>query len=318
MAILSIDLGGTKLALALFTEEGNLLSKRSFILGNRRGTEVGKLINEQIIDTINSYELEGNKIKSIGISVPGISFSETGTIWAPNIPDCDNYPLLDEVRKIIGDIPLTINNDRVCYLLGELWQGNAKGCKNAIFLAIGTGIGAGILVNGEILRGRHDIAGAIGWMALNRKFDEKYINCGFFEYYASGEGIARLAKEYLKEDKSYNGILKKKQIEKITSHDVFDALEIGDYLAIKVIQIAIEFWGMAVANLVSLFNPEKIIMGGGIFGPAVKFLPEIKKEAEKWAQPISMNQVDIVASGLEGDAGLYGAGYLALKNLINY
>ncbi len=222
------------------------------------------------------------------------------------------------MRKIIGNIPVTINNDRVCYLLGEIWQGNAKGCRDAIFLAVGTGIGAGILVNGEILRGRHDIAGSIGWMALNRKFDEKYINCGFFEYYASGEGIARLAREYSREDESYDGVLKKKQIEKITSHDVFAALEISDYLATKVIQIAIEFWGMAVGNLVSLFNPEKIIMGGGIFGPAIKFIPGIKKEAEKWAQPISINQVDIVASGLEGDAGLYGAGYLALKNLINY
>ena len=78
---------------------------------------------------------------------------------------------------------------------------------------------------------------------------------------------------------------------------------------------AVVFWGMAVANLVSLFNPEKIIFGGGVFGPALQFLPRIKEEALKWAQPISINQVTLEQSGLGGDAGVYGAGYLALMHI---
>ncbi|HUU99442.1 MAG TPA: ROK family protein [Bacteroidales bacterium] len=313
MSLLGIDLGGTKLSSAIFSEDGTLLLKETVALENRRGKEVGLLITDQIGKFLNSDKLSSNEVSSIGISVPGISHTESGTVWAPNIPGWDDYPLSEEVKSVCGSIPVSIDSDRACYMLGELWQGNARGCRNAVFLAVGTGIGAGILVNGEILRGSHDIAGAIGWMALNRPFDDKYISCGCFEYYASGEGVARVARDLLKEDKTYSGELKNKQIEGMSSYDVFSAFENGDYIAQKVIGISIEFWGMAVANLVSLFNPEKVIMGGGVFGPAVKLIPAVKKEAEKWAQPISIKQVDITASGLAGDAGVFGAGYLASK-----
>jgi glucokinase len=95
---------------------------------------------------------------------------------------------------------------------------------------------------------------------------------------------------------------------------VFAAYDNNDPLAKKVIEMGIEFWGMAVANLVSLFNPEKIIFGGGVFGPATKLIPAIKTEAAKWAQPISIKQVTIEAAALGSDAGVYGAAFLALKN----
>ena len=98
-----------------------------------------------------------------------------------------------------------------------------------------------------------------------------------------------------------------------SARDVFAAYERGDPVAKEVITQAVEFWGMAVANLVSLFNPEKIIFGGGVFGPAAQFLGDIYAEARKWAQPISIKQVKLQASKLGGDAGLYGAGCLALQ-----
>ena len=100
----------------------------------------------------------------------------------------------------------------------------------------------------------------------------------------------------------------------LSAKDIFDAYETGDELSSKVIANAIECWGMAIANLVSLFNPEKIIFGGGVFGPALKFLDEIYIEAKKWAQPISIQQVQLQASALGNDAGLYGAGLLALRD----
>jgi len=167
-----------------------------------------------------------------------------------------------------------------------LWQGNAKGCRDAVFLAIGTGIGAGVLVNGGLLRGAHDIAGAIGWSALNRPFESKYSSCGCFEYFASGEGIARAARDFLQNQQDYKGELRKKESKQLTSYDVFAAYKNNDELAVQVIQLCIEFWGMAVANLISLLDPEKIIFGGGLFWPAVSLIPAIKKEAEKWAQPL--------------------------------
>lgn len=315
MALLGIDLGATKAAFAVFSKTGSVQSKETALLEQRKGNKVGKLITDHIARLLDSSEKQGSKINSIGISVPGISHNKTGTVWAPNIPGWNNYPLLKEVKSVTGDIPVIVDSDRACYILGELWQGNARGCRDAVFLSVGTGIGAGILINGEILRGSNDIAGAIGWMALNIPYKDKYKSCGCFEYNASGEGLAKVAREFLCEQKQYTGELKDKTSSEITSYDVFSAFENNDPLAIKVMNQSIIFWGMAIANIVSLFNPEKIIIGGGVFGPAKRFIPAIKEEAARWAQPISIRQVSIEASALSGEAGVYGAGYLALQKL---
>lgn len=302
MAILAVDLGGTKLALAVFSDDGEMLHRTSYPLDKRVGKAVGALIT----DAVQQIPI---KVKAIGMAVPGISRHHTGTVWAPNIPGWEDYPLLAEMKAIAGDMPVFIESDRSCYILGEIWQGNAQGCKDAIFLAVGTGIGAGILVNGEILQGAKGIAGAIGWMALDRPFQNTYADCGCFESMASGEGIVKVALQLILKDPAYNGILRK---DVLSAQDVFAAYRKNDHIAVEVILQSISLWAMATANLVSLFNPEKIIFGGGVFGPAVEFLPLIAAEAARWAQPISMKQVRLEVSGLGNDAGLYGAAYRAL------
>jgi glucokinase len=314
MALLGIDLGGTKLAFAVMTADGKTLSKEILPLENRGGSDVGRMITEKTSSVI-SLQSEKERIESIGISVPGISHISTGTVWAPNIPGWDNYPLMKEMRSVSGDIPVTIDSDRACYILGEAWRGNARGCKDAIFLSVGTGIGAGILINGEILRGSNDIAGCIGWMALQRPYEAEYTGCGCFEYHASGEGISKVARQILLDNKEYDGKLRNKTF--VRAEDVFEAYFEEDPVAVQVISECITFWGMAVANLVSLFNPEKIIFGGGVFGPATVLLGRIKLEAAKWAQPVGMEQVELDVSALGGDAGVTGAAWLALKQLTN-
>jgi len=315
MAVIGLDLGGTKLAGAIFNNDGEFLKKSILHLEGRKGAEVGALIKTMLEAFFSDARNEKIEIESVGVCIPGISYQKTGKVWAPNIPGWDDYPLLEEITSILPspEIKVRIDSDRACYILGEAWQGAAKGCKDAIFLAVGTGIGAGILTNGQILRGSNDIAGAIGWLALDRPFQEKYVSCGCFEYHASGEGIAKVAREFLNDDKEYNGILKEKDINLITAYDVFDGYAKNDPLAKKVLSQSVQFWGMTVANLVSLFNPEKIIFGGGVFGPAKQFLGDIMTEARKWAQPISINQVELTATEIGSDAGLLGAGYLALK-----
>jgi glucokinase len=305
MSVLGIDLGGTKLALAIFSNEGKILNKDFFALNKRTGRDVGKLIT----DSVKRYATE---VTSIGVSVPGISRIKTGTVWAPNIPGWENYQLMEEMRKAARKLPIVIQGDRACSILGELWQGSARKCSDAIFLAVGTGIGAGILSDGRIINGFDDIAGAIGWMALQKPFDEKYVQCGCFEYYASGEGIARFAKEKITNNHLYKGKLRQPGL---SAYTVFEAQSEGDAIAAEVIQACIEFWGMACANLVSIFNPQKIVFGGGVFGPAAKFIPQIKEESKKWAQPISFKQVEFVQSELGTDAALYGAAYFALKEI---
>ena len=315
MAVIALDLGGTKLAAALFSNNGDILFKTNTTLEKRTGNEVGELITQNANELLRKAGELNHSVSAIGICVPGIAYAGSGKVWAPNIPGWEEYPLLDTLKRNIKnkEIKIKIDSDRSCFILGELWKGNARDCKNAIFLTVGTGIGAGILVNGEILHGSNDIAGAIGWMALDRPFQDKYISCGNFEYHASGEGMVKVAKEIILSGKFPGSILNKINSDKISAKDIFDAIESGDEAAKKIIDNAIECWGMAVANLVSLFNPEKIIFGGGVFGPALKFLDEIFAEAKKWAQPISIQQVKLQVSALGNDAGLYGAGLLAIK-----
>ncbi len=308
-AVIGIDLGGTKLAGALFTPAGRIINRSLASLAGRTGSEVGRLICEHIADLLRHARQNKLRVAAIGVSVPGISNSQTGRVWAPNIPGWKNYPLRREIVRAIRNekIKVVIDGDRACCIFGELWRGAARRCKNAVFVAVGTGIGAGILIEGRVVRGAHDIAGAIGWLALDRPYRPEYRHCGCFEYHASGEGLAKVANAL--SCKPHYGKNKSRQW---TAPDIFAGFARGDRLSKEVVRQAIQFWGMAVANLVSLLNPEKIIFGGGVFGPATQFLSSIRAEAEKWAQPISFQKVRLQPSRLGTDAGLYGAGYLAL------
>lgn len=313
MPVIALDLGGTKLAAAIINEKGEIIISETKALEKREGSDVTELILHQANKMLKTAIEKNLSVTTLGICVPGISYLKTKRVWAPNIPGWHDYPLYDELKRGLNkDLEIKIDSDRACYILGEVWKGNASGCSDAIFLSVGTGIGAGILINNQVLRGANDIAGAIGWMSLERPFDKKFISCGCFEYSASGEGIAKVAKEWLKDDQFKKSVLN--NITSLAAKDVFDAYEKQDMLAVKVINNSIEYWGMAVANLVSIFNPEKIIFGGGVFGPALKFLDAIYSEAKKWAQPISILEVSLQGSLLGNEAGLYGAGYLALKN----
>jgi glucokinase len=314
MPLLAIDLGGTKLALAVFSQEGDLLCEEKLNLDKRKGTTVGRLIAARVAKNLDKQRNKGQEIEAIGVSVPGIYHRNEGTVWAPNIEGWENYPLLKEIKSVAGNISVIIDSDRACYILGEWWKGVAQNCSDAIFLAVGTGIGAGILTGGKILRGANDIGGAIGWMALECPFERHYKDCGYFEGSASGEGIAKATRKIISEKKKYDGLLKTKSLDALTAADVFEAYENKDAVAEEVLHYCIKAWGIAVANLISLFNPQKIVFGGGVFGPAAKFIPDIKKEAMKWAQPISMQHATIETSVLGPHVGLYGAACIAKQS----
>jgi glucokinase len=311
-AVIGMDLGGTKLSAALFSKTGEIVHRSEVLLEGKKGPEVGALIVQKILELETYANNSDYRIISVGICVPGISNQNNRTVWAPNIPGWEAYALYYEIKKGLSnpDVSVSIESDRNCYILGEMWKGNARDCKNAIFMAVGTGIGIGIISNGQIINGMSGIAGAIGWMALNRSYLKEYDSCGQFEYHGSGKGITRNAELLLQKGTKSEFL----HAGSITTREVFDAYTKKDPLAVEVLDQAIEYWGMAVANLVSLLNPEKIIFGGGVFGPAIQFLDRIFDEACNWAQPISIQQVKLEASALQGDTGLYGAGYMAIRN----
>lgn len=316
MAVLGLDLGGTKLKGGIFSENAQIIHKDECKLEHRGGEDVGLLIQDFVKKILAESEKAGEEITAIGICVPGIAYQESGTVWCPNIPGWDNYPLKERIEAVCPEgVKVTVDSDRVCCILGEAWAGAAKDVNNALFLAVGTGIAVGILANGRVLRGAHDISGAIGWWALDKEYKDKYASCGCFEHHCSGEGLAKVARELLVENTEYSGKLREKPIEEVTSYDLFALYPEGDEIAVKTFDIAIEMWAMAVANLVSLFDPSKVIFGGGVFGPAMQFLPRIREAAVRHAQPIAIQKVELVPSQLGGDAVLIGAGYLALRSV---
>jgi len=313
MAVIGIDLGGTKINGAVFNSEGKLLHQTACLLEGRKGAEAGELVTQVISKLLQVTD--ASSIEAIGISVPGISNTKTGRVWAPNIPGWESYPLQKKVTDLLNNpsFRVRIAGDRSCYILGEAWKGAAQGAKDAVFISVGTGIGMGILANGQIIDGHAGISGAAGWLALDMKYETDYVQYGCFESNASGNAIARRAQRLLNENTQFpESVLKTFPVEDITAHEVFDAWSKNDPLAVHVIDRAVQLWGMAAANAVSLFNPEIIVWGGGVFGPAIQLLDRIYEEACRWAQPIAIRQVRFLASQLGGDAGLYGAGRLVL------
>jgi glucokinase len=316
MPVIGLDLGGTKLAGAILSDEGTLIERFRRSLDGREGDAVGRLISDVLIELLEHARTLELTIKAVGASVPGIYHPQSGTVWAPNIPGWESYPLRALLTEHAGpQVAVAIDSDRACSILGEAALGAARGCAHAIFLAVGTGIGAGILIDGRILRGTHDIAGAIGWMALDQPFRPEYQACGCLETHASGAGIAKAAQQLLNANPGHDGPLGRIASTNINTQDVFAAFEQGDVLAAQVLDVAVSRWGMAVANLVSLFNPQVIVFGGGVFGPAASLLGRIEGEARRWAQPISIQQVAIRVTSLGPDACLLGTGQLALAAL---
>jgi glucokinase len=314
LSVVAVDLLSTNVTCAVLGKSGKVLLQENSSLENLEGYAVSLLIQNQIKKLLDSFENKPLQPRSVGISIPGIYYSKTGTAWAPNIPGWTNYPIKKDMSVFSEqNIVVKIGSKRTCDILGEKWLGAAQKSRNAIFLSIGSGIGAGILIDGKIVHGFNDGAGAAGWMAIELPHKDEYKAKGCFEYHASAKGILNSVKEQLLKGNSNSPYLKKKDINQIRIEDVHTAYKLNDQIAIKVFDEAIIYWGMAAANIINLFNPELIIFGGSLFGPAVQFLERIKEESNKWCQPVFAESVKFLGSKLGANAGLFGAGHLALK-----
>ena len=233
-----------------------------------------------------------SSISAVGVAVPGIYYAATGLVWAPNLPGWDHIPLRDELA---GKLPVRIvlDSDRAAYVTGEQWLGVARGLTDVIFLAVGTGIGAGIISGGRLIRGAGDIAGAVGWFALDPRAQEIYKRVGCFEAEAAGPSLARRAGGGL------------------TTETIIERARQGDAASRQIVDETVRYLAMGVANLVSTLNPQMIVMGGGLMQAGGLFLEPLRHEMLQWAQPIAAKQVRIELSALGEDAGLLGAARLA-------
>ncbi|HQP45152.1 MAG TPA: ROK family protein, partial [Thermoanaerobaculales bacterium] len=250
----------------------------------------------------------GHPVAAAGIVIPGVVFHGTGEVWAPNIAGWDHFPLAARLGERTS-LPLVLDSDRAAYVLGEQWCGVAKGLRDVAFVAFGTGIGAGILVDGRLVRGSGDVAGAVGWFAIDPRFRPEYGERGCFECEASGTAVGLLARRALEQGRQ--SAIAASSGGEVTAEAVFRAADSGDALALEVLDHAVEAMAMGIANIVSILNPEIVVLGGGLFQSDLRLLGPVRSRVARWAQPLAAAAVRIEPSGLGEDAGLYGAAKLA-------
>jgi glucokinase len=310
-----VDVGGTKISAALFTAQGWMSGRRRVSIDKGSPEKPVRQISDLIRGLEDLARRKGGVLRAVGICIPGVVFARSGRVWAPNIPGWGHFPLRDRLA-VKTKTTLLLDNDRSAYVLGEQWCGAARGKKDVVFLAAGTGIGAGILSGGRLVSGSRGIAGAVGWFALDPRFREEYAAMGCFEAEASGGAIGRKAREFLHAGEiSLIRDTVKGKIDRVTAETVVGAAREGDPLALYILESAVIYLGMGIANIVSILNPEMIILGGGLFQAGELLLRPVRKEFERWAQPLAAKKVRIVLSALGEDAGLCGAAKLAWDNV---
>ena len=289
------DLGGTKLATALVSAEGRILARKT------EGVEAGspRKVIDQIVRSAGELKSKsaGAKVSGAGVAVPGL-VRRNGTVWAPNLAGWASVPLAAKLRSRLR-VAVAVESDRNAAVLGEAWKGAARGRSDVIVLLIGTGIGAGILAGGAVLRGAHELSGCAGWMVVTDRDEPEFARCGCLEALAAGPGLARAAARGMN------------VTHEITATDVAEAAHRGDHAARAVFQRVGRTLGAGVANLVSLFDPEVVVLSGGMAGAADLYLDELKSVVAKHAQPLAAKQVRIVVSKLGSDANLLGIAKLA-------
>ena len=315
--LLVVDLGGTKVAAALMTQDGEILSRQE-----QPTCQLGpQPLIAQIVDLLHAASAENGlnlaSVLGVGVGIPAVL--EPGSdhvIWAPNLSGWRDVALRPALENQLG-LPVFIEYDGHAAVLGEWWRGAGRGYQSLAMVIVGTGIGGGLILDGRLYRGRNRLAGAAGWFAMTDQADlddPRHHDLGHWESLAAGPGIARQAQAQLK-DHPDSMLHKLGEPYSPTARQVFEAARSGDPLALQVVQDTAGRIGLGVANIVSLVNPELVILGGSVGRQGDLLLPRVRQVVRLWAQPASARSVEITCSKLGPDAGLYGAAYAVLSRI---
>ncbi|HET9454332.1 MAG TPA: ROK family protein, partial [Gemmatimonadaceae bacterium] len=262
--IIGVDLGGTKIMCGALSEDGaQHLAMRSIPTQSEQGADVTMdrmvgLIEGVILDTIGQTGATRDDFLGIGIGAPGPLDRERGiVVVAPNLGWRD-FPLREVIHSRVG-LHATLDNDANCATVGEWWQGAARGSRNVVGVTIGTGIGGGVIINGELFHGASDVAGEIGHTTI--ELNGRYCKCGNYgclEAYASGPAIAVRAREALVREESASLIpsLVDSKLEAITAQTVYDAAAQGDAVAQEIVRDTARYLGAGIANILNMLNVD--------------------------------------------------------------
>ncbi|MBN2187766.1 MAG: ROK family glucokinase [Dehalococcoidia bacterium] len=315
---LGIDLGGTKILTAVANAQGKMLSRDHSITPAKEGQDVVvKSILESVGRALDQAHIAAADLAAIGLGAPGLSNPETGILFtSPNLPGWKNVPLRDIIEKELGRKAFLIN-DANAAAVGELYFGAGRGARDFIYITVSTGIGGGIIIDRKIYTGSAGMAGELGHMVIDDEGPQ--CNCGnkgCWETLASGTALAREARHRIKEG-AVTSILRYTDgnIEKINAEAIQEAAQAGDKLANELITRAAYYLGVGLANLVNIFNPEAIVIGGGLSNIGDMLLKPAFEEAKRRAFKQAYQAVRFARAELGRDSGVLGAAAFALDKI---
>ena len=302
---LGIDIGGTKCALVLGDAQGCVTDKVRFETADRDSTLAR--IMQAAEELIGKAEARGDAVKAIGVSCGGPLDSRAGLIQSPpNLPDWDNVPILQMLRERFG-LPCALCNDANACALAEYRFGAGKGCESMVFLTFGTGMGAGLVLNGKLYVGANDNAGEVGHVRLAPDGPVGYYKKGSFEGFCSGGGLAQLGAAYAK-DALERGIpcsfcKSLDELDSITAKALAVAADEGDEVALCVWEKCGEMLGHGLAVLIDIINPERIVIGSIYARSGHLLRGSMEKVLAAEALPASLAACEIVPAALTESVG---------------
>jgi glucokinase len=308
--VLAVDLGGTKCSAAVIDQKGHIVSRRTAPVDTSSPSAPVRQIVQLARDLAKSVKPKKCFV-SAGIAVPGL-VRRNGTVWAPNLPGWERMPLAKHLKDDL-EIPVVIESDRNTALLGECWRGAGQKKSDVIVLMIGTGIGAGILCGGHVVRGANELSGCAGWLNVSSGGNSGSSTTGELESLTAGPGIANAARKRLQAGEASS--LTQFDSSQVTAHEVAAAARAGDQLALNIFHHAGRLLGLGVANIVSMFDPEIVIIGGGMAGASDLYFDSLRDAMRKRAQPIAAKKVKLVVSRLGDRANLLGCARLAWQSV---
>jgi glucokinase len=302
--ILGVDMGGTMMYGALSDLGGNILDEVNFARYGTSGEDSFNHLTTLIDTLLASPKLAGRQVHGIGVGAPGITMHEKGIVTWANILHWKDFPLKARLNELYP-YPITVDNDVNLAAMGELWFGAGQNVQNMVMVAIGSGIGAGIIIDGALYRGASEASGEIGNMLPGREFlGKNYQDFGALESIASGTGIAERARIALKGERTA------KELENLTAEDVFEAAKLSQEWACKIINETVDYLAIAIANLAVTFDPELIILGGWVSRSAEMLVEPILQRMKGTIPTLPK----LVVSSLGLRAGVMGA----ITNVLHY
>ncbi len=313
MYYLGIDLGGTKIAAGLVDEKGQMVSKDTIPAGKERQySEIVKDMAGLALRVMDSYGVGTDDIRCLGIGSPGTVNNEKGVlIYANNFPHFNDVPLRQEMQKHI-DLQVELGNDANCAALAESICGAARDAEHSVTITLGTGIGGGVVIGGRVYSGFNGSASELGHMVIMHEGDE--CTCGrrgCWEAHASATALIRQTVHAAKKNpSSVINTITGGDLRKITAKTSFDAAREGDETGRKIVNKYIEYLSEGIINIINIFAPEVVVIGGGISREGENLLSPLRKLVQKGVYFKSEPATQIKAAQMGNDAGIIGAAML--------